>query len=108
MRKNRYSVADIAAKVGAGDVNAQSQLRDQIASQMAFIVRRVLQTGKAVSPLDRRILAESSRFGTLDLEQRIRAIAQALSATVLTNLRAVPIQGRAANETIVDFSSATA
>jgi hypothetical protein len=111
MRNHRNHVADLAAKVGAGNPGARLQLRKQMESQMVFIVRRTLQTGKNASSLDRRILAEARRLDAQrngqacrDPEQRIRAIADAMCHAVLTNLRPALSDPRQAHETVFELA----
>jgi len=107
MRNQRNQVAELAAQVGEGNLGARLQLRKQMESQMVFIVRRTLQSGKLTTSLDRRILAEARRLDAqvcYDPEQRIRAIAQTMCNAVLTNLRPNSSEGRGAHETVVDLA----
>lgn len=103
----RNHVAELAAKASEGNPGAHLQLRKQMESQMVFIVRRTLQTGKASTSLDRRVHAEARRLDRLachDPEQRIRAIADALCSAVLAKLRPAHHDARNAQETVVDLA----
>lgn len=109
MRNQRNHVAELAAKASAGNPGARLQLREQMESQMVFIVRRTLQSRKVITSLDRRILAEASRLDAQrsdqlshDPEQRIRAIAAALASSVLAKLRPTP--DRHAHETVFELA----
>ena len=111
MSNHRNYYADLAAKAGHGDTSAQVSLREQMESQMVFVVRRTMQTGVSATALDRRILAEAGRLGAhapANLEERIRAIARVLCASVLADLapgnRARPV----AQETLADCGKSAA
>ena len=89
---NPFSV--LAEKAVSGDTTARSQMARQLAPQMVYIVRRVIQEGRDRSVLDRRILAEAARVGLHagivsndERERLIFTVAQRLCSTVLARLR---------------------
>jgi len=80
----------LAAGVRRDDPAAALQLRRELESQMTYIVRRVMRTGRGNSPLSRRILAEAGYLGSPDgcpQEERDRRIARRICESVIARLR---------------------
>lgn len=62
MLNQTSSYLQLAEQADRGEQHAATMLRDQLAPQMSFIVRRVLRTGEVRSALDQRIANEAKRL----------------------------------------------
>ena len=87
----------LADRVRQDDSRAATALRKELQTQMIRMVRRVVRTGKADSPLSRRILAEAGPL-SLDMlglpaeerERHIARVARHLCESVMNKLRPSP------------------
>ena len=62
MQPQNYDLESLARRVQEGDLEARAQLKQDLESSMAHIVRRVLEKGTATTSLERKILAAAQRL----------------------------------------------
>src|SRR5262249_34130385 len=90
MQPQDNELTALAQRVRQGDFQAKAKLEERLQSSMPYIVRRVLQRGRASSSLDRSILAlareiaPSPRPGTND--PRTSSVTMELCRRVLDRL----------------------
>src|SRR5215831_2476721 len=96
MRHSKSNFAALAIQAGRGDDYARQQLE----RDLAHVVRRVIQNGHAISPLDRRILLEADRHpdARSDQDALVRRVASSLCSSVIA-------AQRPSAETVANFSA---
>lgn len=106
---NDYSqrIDTLNAQANRGDQKAAADLRQTLAPQMVYMVRRTLRLGHGSTALERRILAEARRLRANDPdclsqeESLVWQIVQRLCHRVVRTPGQAALQTRCLGETVV-------